>query len=260
VFLMEPDRTPYDLRWRMFGTDVRVHPLFWLIAAVFGWSGIRWGPEYVLAFVGVMFVSILLHEFGHVLAARMFGYRSQVVLYSFGGLAIQDRYITSRWQHSVVCFAGPLADFVLAGLAWGLLGAPTTLREWYEVFVVRFGEKPLLWDHALKETLVLNVFWGGLNLIPVWPLDGGQISRDVCTWLNPRSGVRLSLGISFLLAALLALNSLLAQYDRPHVPLVAVGIFGAIMFAMLAIQSFQLMQQAQEQERWADRHREDPWD
>jgi Zn-dependent protease len=255
VFLLEPDRTQFDLSWRMFGVPVRVHPLFWLVALIFGWSDLHLGFQYVLAWVGIMFVSILLHELGHVFMARVFGYRSHVVLYSFGGLAVQDRPILSRWQHILVCFAGPLVTFALAGAAYAF--ALFALRD-----IDPDREMPLL-AHTVGVTFGINLFWGVLNLLPVWPLDGGQISRDVFTGVAPRRGLSVSLGLSFLVAALLAVNSLMGHYDRTLIPYVPrLGIFGTIMFALLAIQSFQLMQMAMQEERRWDRPNDDgdEWD
>src|SRR5690349_12975099 len=78
----EPNETRYDFRWRIFGTSVRVHPLFWLMAVILGYDGaIRLGVGFVLAWVVCVFVSILLHEFGHVWMGRLFGSHGHIVLY-----------------------------------------------------------------------------------------------------------------------------------------------------------------------------------
>src|SRR5262249_6317896 len=69
----EPNETPYDLRWQMFGTPVRVQPWFWLMTVILGYDAtIRDGVGFVLAWVACVFVSILLHEFGHVWMGRLF--------------------------------------------------------------------------------------------------------------------------------------------------------------------------------------------
>ena len=82
--------TAYDLRFRLLGVPVRIHPLFWLVACLLGgpWLEGRWGAGYLLLWVACVFVSILVHELGHVLAGRAFGARGHILLYSFGGLAI----------------------------------------------------------------------------------------------------------------------------------------------------------------------------
>ena len=67
VILNESNATPFDLRFRLFGTDVRVHPLFWVISAVFGWKSSQHrglsdsGFIELAIWVVCAFVSILLH-------------------------------------------------------------------------------------------------------------------------------------------------------------------------------------------------------
>ena len=71
--------------FHFFGIPVRVQPWFWIILFMMGATG-ETAPA--LIWVGVCFVSILLHEVGHVLAFRLFGERAEVLLYSFGGLSL----------------------------------------------------------------------------------------------------------------------------------------------------------------------------
>src|SRR5262249_7190 len=65
--------TQFDLHWRMFGIDVRVHPLFWLFSAVLGWGFTGGRLDSLVVWVVVVFVSVLVHELGHVLTGRIFG-------------------------------------------------------------------------------------------------------------------------------------------------------------------------------------------
>jgi hypothetical protein len=84
-----PEPTPYDLRFRLLGIPVRVHPLFWLATAVLGSGGSETlGP--ILIWIGCVFVSILVHEYGHGLMARLFRCRPSIVLYGLGGLCAYD--------------------------------------------------------------------------------------------------------------------------------------------------------------------------
>jgi Zn-dependent protease len=118
-------------------------------------------------------------------------------------------------------------------------------------------EMPLLWQ-AVGWLYYINLFLNLLNLVPIWPLDGGKVSREICTWLTPRNGLRVSLGISLVLSGLLAVQALTAYYDHPLVPFLwfVYGTFTALFFAMLAIQNFQLLQQLDNRpwrEDWPDR-------
>jgi Zn-dependent protease len=248
--LLEPGQTSYDLHFRIFGIPVRVHPMFWLFSAILGWDlTIREGLEYVLLWVACTFVSILVHELGHVFMGMAFGNRGHIVLYSFGGLAVGSNREPYRWQRIAVSVAGPAAGLCLFGVIW--LVDTHGLPEWDPLGQMRF----LRW--AVFMLYFMNLFWNLLNLVPIWPLDGGQISREVCTGLAPRGGWRLCLGISFLLAALLAIHCIMDRYERPLFPFLPIGgMFAALFFALLALESFQLLQQAQAEQRWRD----DRWD
>jgi Zn-dependent protease len=246
VFLLEPQRTQFDLHFRIFRIPVRVHPMFWLFSALLGWNYIRLGVEYVLLWVGCTFVSILVHELGHVFMGMAFGSRAHIVLYSFGGLAVGSNAQRYRWQRIAVSFAGPLAGFVLYGLV--------VLFDMNMLPRIDPEGDMLILGAAVRMLLFMNLAWGLLNLLPVWPLDGGQISREVCTGLSPRNGLRVSLGISLVVAGLLAVNALMAANGRPLLPFLRFGgIYVAILFAMLALESFQLLQQA------AQGYGETPW-
>src|SRR6516162_1607753 len=123
MFLAEPDRTSLDLQWRMFGTSVRVHPFFWLVAAFLGWPAVdqAGGLRFLAIWIVCVFISILLHEFGHVFVGRLFGSAGHIVLYGLGGLAIGSNNLSNRWQRIAVSFAGPAAQLLLFGLVYGLI-------------------------------------------------------------------------------------------------------------------------------------------
>src|ERR1700678_3725363 len=94
--------------FRLGGIPVSVHPLFWLTTVIMG--GNRNNPGMLLIWVAVCFVSILLHEIGHVLAYRAFGETGGVLLYSWGGLAIPDRAVRrTALAQVLISLAGPLA-------------------------------------------------------------------------------------------------------------------------------------------------------
>ena len=99
---LDPKPTPFDLNWRMFGIHVRVHPGFWIFSAIFGW-GMCTNPitgkivlSSLLTWIGCTFFSVLIHELGHVVMGRLCGQKGNIVLHSFGGLAIGQYQLTSR--------------------------------------------------------------------------------------------------------------------------------------------------------------------
>jgi Zn-dependent protease len=201
--------TPFDLRWQMFGIRVRVHPFFWIMAILLGPRAPTEGIWWVLA----VFVSILLHELGHALAAKAFGWWPSILLYSFGGLCYFQPSTTAVGRRIIVAFCGPLAGFLLAALIWGGLQAATAppANEYLR--------------RLLGYLLFINIWWGILNLLPVYPLDGGQISRIFLTWFSPWRGGQWASYLSVGVAALVVVYAL-SQSDY----------FLAILFGLLAFE------------------------
>ena len=236
--LVEPTPTNFDLHFRLFGTPIRVHPFFWLFSAILGWNLVDLGFGYLLIWIACCFVSILLHEFGHVWMGSLFGARnSYIVLYSFGGLAVGSRDLRSRGQRIAVSLAGPLIQLVFVYLPlwlWVNYASREQLRA--------LPEKAILAIVILKE---INLIWPLFNLLPIWPLDGGMVSREICTLWSPRGGLRFSLGLSLGVSGFIAIHALLAKakgfYVIPYLP---TDTYAAILFGLLALQSWQLLQQA----------------
>jgi Zn-dependent protease len=236
--LVEPAQNPYDLRFVLFGTRVRVHPFFWLFSAILGWPFLDEGFGYLLLWVGCCFVSILLHEFGHVWAGQAFGNRGSIVLYAMGGLAIGASDLYDRWKRVIVYMAGPLIQIVVIWLPLFVWERSLTKDQWWDLSLPVRATAVIL--------MSINLWWPLLNLVPIWPLDGGKISREFCTWVSPRSGLQASLVISIAAAGLLAANSIAVQTQgRGFLPYVdAGGWYLALFFGLLAFESWQLLQQA----------------
>jgi stage IV sporulation protein FB len=268
-----PNPTPFDLRFRLFGVPVSVHPAFWVIAIVLGWNmaqqpGIH-GPQLwvpgLLAWIVCMFVSILLHEYGHVFAGMVFGSRAHIVLYMMGGLAVGSSEVSRRWQRIVVFLAGPGIQLLLYALLRGLV----------RVLVARRTVLPEVAEAALDYLLIINLYWALFNLLPIWAMDGGRVTREVCQGLSPGNGVRISLVLSIVTAAVLAMNTLALAYApdyslaRIH-PLLRWFSLGppvnALLVAALGAFSFFELQQLGQgpTKRWQRREEEEherlPWE
>jgi membrane-associated protease RseP (regulator of RpoE activity) len=265
----DPGHSQWDLNFRLLGIPIRVHPMFWLMSVILGQYPLSHGVEYLFIWVACVFVSILVHEMGHVIAARLFGVDGEIVLYGFGGLAIPAGQMRHRWQHIIVCFAGPLAGFVFLGLVVLCLPALApeewaNLKNWVQsVRGLEPRDKDLLGHIALKREILddlffINLLWGLINLLPIWPLDGGQISRDLFTIVLPRGGASIAFGISLVLCGLLVVNSLMAWSGRPLLPSwVPTGgdrnyLVFIIMFGYLAVGSFMALQEEQARRTWVD--------
>ena len=233
----EPQRTNFDLTWRMFGIPVRVHPTFWLFTALLGWPALELGFEYLAIWILCAFVSILVHEFGHALTARAYGLEPHVVLYTMGGLAIHAGGLRSRARRIAITLAGPAAGFLLYGVVRLLRESGTLPARMH----------PLL-DEAVFDLLAINLYWNLLNLLPIWPLDGGQVCMEVCTHYSRRHGEKNALVISIATAALFSAYSLIMHY-RPIDELrfltawVPPSLYVGLLFAFLAVESFMRLQE-----------------
>lgn len=241
MLLSESASTPFDLRFRLFGVDVRVSPWFWLLSAMLGWNLTRHPvlPGNGMAELGLWivacFVSILLHEFGHIWMGQAFGSYGHILLHGWGGLAIGAGNVATRWQSILVSVAGPLIQLALWGALYGLLRAGLMTEVIAQTPALRL---------LLAFLLVINLYWPILNLLPVWPLDGGQITRQVALIASPRQGLLASLWLSLILSAALALNAFVGDKGNPFLPWPApVGLWAGILFAMLAVGSWQGLQE-----------------
>ncbi len=97
----------------------------------------------------------------------------------------------------------------------------------------------------IYNMLWINIYWGLVNLLPIWPLDGGHVCREFCQAYRGREGMRLSVKISLFTAAGLAVLAFIEWLNKaPLIPLLSfgAGLFAVIFFGILAYSSWQLLQ------------------
>ena len=237
-----PPPTRFDLNFTLFGIPVRVHPLFWVMALLFG--GIAGDVVGMLSWVFAVFVSILVHELGHALLFRRFGVGSSVALHLAGGhTEPQPVPWGGRWayvplsplQEALVSFAGPAAGFLLAGVVvGGIFAAGGSMAFAALSGVIPFPIAVLPFGGTLLQILVMdllwvNFLWGAVNLMPVFPLDGGNIARRLLIKADPWDGARRSLWISIIAGALLAVGGFILFRS----------VYMTLLFGYLAYLSYQ---------------------
>ena len=240
LLFQDPGHTRFDLRFSIAGVPIRVHPLFWLMAFFFG--GASGDPRDILIWIAVVFVSIVIHELGHALAMHFFGQPSRVVLYIGGGLTIPDTWgngsaLTANEQ-ILMLLAGPGAGFLFAGLTLGgvlAAGGSVALGLLYgfipfPVTYLPFGGGLL--NAIIGTILWVNIFWGFINLVPTYPLDGGQVARLLWLKVDRWDGVRKSLWVSLIVGGIMVVVGLLVM----HSP------YTALLFGLLAFQNYQMLQ------------------
>jgi Zn-dependent protease len=160
---------------RYLGIDVYVHVTFLLFLAFIGSSllmaggSVRQAVDGVLFFVAV-FGCVLMHEYGHALAARRYGIRTRdITLLPIGGVARLERMPDRPMQELWVALAGPAVN----------VGIIAVLLVWMLVRGEGWGRLDLDLTQGSLTTrlLVVNGMLVVFNMIPAFPMDGGRVLR-----------------------------------------------------------------------------------
>ena len=189
-----------------------IHPFFWVFAALIGYlnSGNLIG---VVVWIGIILVSVVVHEYGHALTAIFFKQKAKIQLIALGGVTSYEGPKLKFWQQFLITFNGPLFGFFLFLIATFLLQF-----DW--------NDSPTIWK-ILRITQVANLFWTIINLLPVMPLDGGQLLRIILEASFGVRGYKASLLIGTVISALLSFYFFLIRWF----------LAGAFFF-LFAFQSF----------------------
>ena len=187
------------IQFRLFGIPIHIEPWFWLTLALLGGAFYaRTTAEIfdVSLFILAGGISVLVHELGHALTGRAYGASTEIVLRAFGGYASFTGRRFTRFQDFVVTLAGPAVQIVLGLAALALILFVHLPTDASKSFV------------GAMATVSLG--WAIINLLPVFPLDGGRL---LLTVLGPKRE-RLGLWISFVTAVIAALVMLLLSGGR----------------------------------------------
>lgn len=167
--------------FKIAGIPVRVEPVFFVMAVLFGLRYSNIGLDVVGIWVGATFVSILVHELGHGLMLKVFGQPSAIVLHGFGGVTISQRSgRVSKVRSVVVSLAGSGTALLVL---W--LPARSLLNS---VWIVRQPDA-LIW--LIYFLAFQNLWWSVANLLPIRPLDGGNVTAELFGLTTAR---RVSIG------------------------------------------------------------------
>ncbi len=160
---------------RIAGIDVFIHSTFFLLIIWIGFS--YWVTQNSISavlngvvFILLLFLFVLLHEFGHALAARKYGIATRdITLLPIGGLARLERMPKEPKQEFWVALAGPLVNFVLAILLFGWLLLTNGLGGIVNTTVTE--------GSLIQRLAIVNLTLLLFNLIPAFPMDGGRVLR-----------------------------------------------------------------------------------
>jgi Zn-dependent protease len=182
--------------FRLGPFPIRVYPWFFLSAVLLG-SAFGFGWK-MAAWIFVVFLSVLVHELGHALVGRAFGGHPEIHLQAFGGVTFpQFPERPKPGQQFVLSVAGPLFGLLLGAVAYTLVrtfppaaGSPT--------------------DWTMRQFMWVSVVWAIFNLLPILPLDGGQMMLAVIEGVRRKPSVALaswiSVALSVAVAAVVTLN------------------------------------------------------
>lgn len=167
---------------------MRVEPWFFLVIALLGFA--YQDPVLIGTWVGLAFVSVLLHELGHAVAFRAYGASPNIVLHGMGGLT-SARVDLTPMRSIAVSVAGPLSALVLLGLPAVWLEATGAFTDPTAATIV-------------TQAVWINVGWSLLNLVPILPLDGGNVAASLFEMGFRGKGRQIAAGLSLVLLGLLA--------------------------------------------------------
>jgi Zn-dependent protease len=198
----EPRQTSLDVRFSLGGVTFRIHPNFWLAAALLG---VRYylDPEagsfgYFAFWIIAATVCVLLRAWAQVCIGRRLGMRGSVVLFGLGSQIRGVELLPRCWKRCIVFVSGPFVQLLIAACLIGLVEVvpfPESLsNDWRAAIATGFA-----------ILIQLNLAWGLLTLAPIWPLDGGRAAVDVGETLLGQRGKTLALLISLVIAALLSM-------------------------------------------------------
>lgn len=206
---------------KVFGISIRLHVTFILLLI---WIGIgdflRGGTAAAitgLVFILAIFGSVLLHEFGHALAARKYGIKTpDITLLPIGGVARIERLPDEPRQELVVAIAGPMVNVVISIILYIVL---STMNP--GTFVNGVSGMGFFAGHFLMRLLSINVWLVLFNLIPAFPMDGGRVLRAL---LASRLGVARATQIAASVGQAIAfIFVLLGFFGNPF--LIFIGLF-----------------------------------
>lgn len=162
---------------RLLGVRIRIHWMFFVFA-LFYIAG-HDDKQSAAIYMTVLFVTVLIHEFGHIFAARHFHLDAdRVVLWPLGGLAFVGRS-RSPWEEFWISFFGPFTQIVLgfcSGLWLYLHGAKIMFFPHLLMPLVALGGPENILGGVISTVFEVQVWLFALNvLLPAYPLDGGRM-------------------------------------------------------------------------------------
>jgi Zn-dependent protease len=186
------------LRFGLLGFPVQADLSFLIVLAFLGYSTLDRGLSFLVVWVVIAALSILVHELGHAVAARATGASPHIALIGFGGVTSFDTPTggLSRVRSVGISVAGPATGLALGGVLL-LIRRSAAL------------DPGSLTAYAVDAGIFVTLGWGILNLLPILPLDGGNVLVELLPG-SPERRLRLAAAVSVAFAVIAGVFALLA--------------------------------------------------
>lgn len=198
------------MTFSLFRIPIRVHLVFLFTALILWNQQEQWATLPI--WTAIVFLGVLVHELGHAFVGRAFGLKPEIELVFLGGVT---RFSAGRrltpGKSILVSLAGPMVGIVIGGIALGVL---LTRGE---------GASPML-RYTLNSLVFVNLGWGVLNLLPILPLDGGNIMASFFSIFQRERGRIYARYASFVVIALVGA---LAVYAKQYFAVMLLFLFVA---------------------------------
>jgi Zn-dependent protease len=229
---------------RYAGIKVQIHWTFWLLFLFIGFmvysnDGSLTDLFWNFLFIFALFFCVVLHEYGHALAARKYGIGTRsITLLPIGGVASLMDMPEDPKQEFIIAIAGPLVNVVIAVLLFMVVPVDAFLVEDPELFEEQLsGIGP---ENFLFYLLMVNIVLVVFNMIPAFPMDGGRVFRAVlATRMSRVQATRLATSLGKFLALLFFLFGL---FSNIILAVIAVFIYFGAHSENIMIQQISLLE------------------
>jgi Zn-dependent protease/CBS domain-containing protein len=170
-----------------------------------------------VVFILCIFITVLLHELGHALAAKNYNIKTKdITLLPIGGLARLERIPEKPLEELIVAFAGPLVNIALAFITAFFISIPDNTDK-----LMTELSNGVNANNFFLNFFLVNFWLAIFNLIPAFPMDGGRVLRALLSFKLPRNvATRIAARIGQFLAMAFII---LGFFTSPF--LIFIGIF-----------------------------------
>ncbi len=229
---------------RFAGIKVQIHWTFWLLFLFIGFmvfanEGTFLDLVWNFVFIIALFICVVLHEFGHALAARKYGVGTRnITLLPIGGVANLKEMPENPKEEFIIAIAGPLVNVVIALLLWFIVPVDQFMIDDPEMLEEQLSG--ITANNFLFYLLAVNVALVVFNMIPAFPMDGGRVFRAILsTRMSRVQATKAATGLGKLLALVFFLFGL---FSNIILAVIAVFIYFGAHSENIVIQQISLLE------------------